>query len=134
MTDVAQDPQPSSSETSQAVTRLVRSDLYDDSYSDDEYAEMLALYESTLQSIAEGEIVRSTVMRVTETHVILDVGFKSEGAVSLEEFKSGEPVQPGDEVEVFLESLEDEHGAVILSNKKSEFMRVWEKILTAHAL
>ncbi|MBI2614878.1 MAG: S1 RNA-binding domain-containing protein, partial [Gemmatimonadetes bacterium] len=80
----------------------VRPDLYDEGYSDEQYEEMLRLYEGTLQSIAEGEIVRSKVLRVTETHVILDVGFKSEGAVPIEEFKDPQGVKPGDEVEVFL--------------------------------
>ncbi len=110
----------------------VRPDLYDEDYSDEQYEEMLALYEGTLQSIVEGEIVKSKVLRVTDSHVILDVGFKSEGAVSLDEFKSAGAVEPGDEVEVLLERLEDEDGAVILSKKKADFMRVWEKIRTAY--
>ena len=110
----------------------IRADLYDDSYSDEHYEEMLALYEGTLQSIAEGEIVTSKVLRVTDTHVILDVGFKSEGAVSIDEFKERGTLSPGDEVEVFLERLEDQDGAVVLSKKKADFMRVWEKIRHAH--
>ncbi|MCH7892122.1 MAG: S1 RNA-binding domain-containing protein, partial [Gemmatimonadetes bacterium] len=131
MVDVPSSSEPSTLDDPQ-LPLGVRSDLYDETYSDEEYAEMLALYEGTLQSIAEGEIVQSKVLRVTDTHVILDVGFKSEGAVSLDEFKSVGEVHPGDEVEVFLENLEDEHGAVILSKKKAAFMRVWEKIRTAH--
>ena len=108
----------------------VRDDLYDEEYSDSEYEEMLSMYEGTMQSIAEGEIVKSKVLRVTEGAVILDVGFKSEGSVSLDEFK--EIPQVGDEVEVFLEHLEDAEGAVVLSKKKADFMRVWEKIRVAH--
>ncbi len=110
----------------------IRQDLYDDSYSDEQYEEMLALYEGTLQSIVEGEIVKSKVLRVTDTHVILDVGFKSEGAVSIDEFKEPKSLNTGDEVEVFLERLEDHEGAVVLSKKKADFMRVWEKIREAH--
>jgi small subunit ribosomal protein S1 len=108
----------------------VRQDLYDDSYSEDEYQNMLSMYEGTLAAIAEGEIVKSKVLRVTEAAVILDVGFKSEGSVPLDEFK--EPPKEGDEVEVFLEHLEDQDGAVVLSKKKADFMRVWEKIRQAH--
>jgi small subunit ribosomal protein S1 len=110
----------------------VRPDLYDEQYSPEQYEEMLALYEGTLQSIVEGEIVTSKVLRVTDTHVILDVGFKSEGAVPIDEFKEAEKLQPGDEIEVFLERLEDQDGAVVLSKKKADFMRVWEKIRHAY--
>src|SRR5690349_3482504 len=110
----------------------VRADLYNEEYSDEQYDEMMALYEGTLQSIAKGEIVKSKILRVTETHVILDVGFKSEGAISIDEFKDPQSLKPGDEVEVFLENLEDQEGAVVLSKKKADFMRVWERIRMAH--
>jgi len=108
----------------------VRQDLYDEDYSDEDYEQMLSMYEGTMASIVEGEIVKSKVLRVTDNAVILDVGFKSEGSVPLDEFK--ELPQPGDEVEVFLEHLEDQEGAVVLSKKKADFMRVWEKIRVAH--
>ncbi|MBK6424428.1 MAG: 30S ribosomal protein S1 [Gemmatimonadetes bacterium] len=91
---------------------------------------MLSMYEGTMSQIVEGEIVKSKVLRITESAVILDVGFKSEGSVPLDEFK--ELPSPGDEVEVFLEHLEDQEGAVVLSKKKADFMRVWEKIKQAH--
>jgi small subunit ribosomal protein S1 len=110
----------------------VRSDLYDEEYSDQDYEQMLAMYEGTMASIAEGEIVKSKVLRVTDNAVILDLGFKSEGSVALEEFKDAGSLNEGDEVEVFLESLEDQDGAVVLSKKKADFMRVWEKIRQAH--
>src|SRR6266704_3038794 len=64
----------------------VRSDLHEE-YSSDEIAKMTELYEGTLSNIEEGEIVKSKVLRVTDTAVILDVGFKSEGAVPIDEFK-----------------------------------------------
>ena len=59
--------------------------------------------------------------------VVLDIGFKSEGTVPLEEFKDLPDLKPGDEVEVLLEHLEDQEGSVVLSKKKADFMRVWEK-------
>ena len=110
----------------------VRADLYDESYSVEEYETMMAMYEGTLQHVQEGEIVKSRVLRVTENAVILDVGFKSEGAVAIEEFKDAKSLKVGDEVEVFLEHLEDNDGAVVLSKKKADFMRVWERIRIAH--
>jgi small subunit ribosomal protein S1 len=104
----------------------------DDEYSSSEYEEMLAMYEETLSNIEEGEIVKARVLRITENAVILDVGFKSEGSISRDEFKNVDSLKPGDEVEVFLESLEDGDGVVVLSKKKADFLRVWEKIKTAH--
>ena len=101
------------SDESSGSSLRIRPDLYNDEYSDEQYAEMMELYEGTLQSIVEGEIVKSKVMRVTDTHVILDVGFKSEGAVPIEQFKNASSISAGDEVEVFLENLEDEHGSVV---------------------
>jgi small subunit ribosomal protein S1 len=110
----------------------VRQDLYDEGYSPEQYEQMLQLYEGTLQSIQEGEIVKSKVLRVTDSHVILDVGFKSEGAVAIDEFKDPKAITPGDEVDVLLERLEDEEGSIVLSKKKADFMRVWEKIRHAY--
>jgi small subunit ribosomal protein S1 len=104
----------------------------EDEYSLEEYEAMLEMYEDTLTNIEEGEIVKARVLRVTENAVILDVGFKSEGAVTKDEFKNPELLQPGDEVEVFLENLEDADGVVVLSKKKADFLRVWEKIKTAY--
>src|SRR2546426_244827 len=109
----------------------VRADLHEE-YSSDEIAKMTEMYEGTLSNIEEGEIVKSKVLRVTDTAVILDVGFKSEGAVPIDEFKDAHSLKEGDEVEVFLEHLEDQEGAVVLSKKKADFMRVWERIREAH--
>jgi small subunit ribosomal protein S1 len=111
----------------------VRADLFDEEdYTLDEYEDMLAMYEDTLGDIAEGEIVAATVLRKTDTVVVLDVGFKSEGEVELEEFRDPQELEPGDTVEVFLESLEDEEGRVVLSKKKADFLRVWEQLKAAY--
>ncbi len=110
----------------------VRQDLIDEEYTSEDYEKMLPMYEQTMASIVEGEIVKSKVLRVTDNAVILDVGFKSEGSVPLDEFKDPQNLKEGDEVEVFLEHLEDHEGAVVLSKKKADFMRVWEKIRQAH--
>ena len=104
----------------------------EDEYSQEEYDEMLEMYEETLSSIQEGEIVKARVLRVTDNAVILDVGFKSEGSIARDEFKNPDELQPGDEVEVFLENLEDAEGVVVLSKKKADFLRVWERIKQAH--
>jgi small subunit ribosomal protein S1 len=121
-------------ETPQAATGDLRQRkaLFDEEeYSDEEYEDMLSMYEDTLKNIEEGEIVKARVLRVTESAAILDLGFKSEGSVPLEEFRVPEEVEPGQEVDVFLEKLEDTEGVVVLSKKKADFLRVWEQIKTS---
>ncbi|HET9948001.1 MAG TPA: 30S ribosomal protein S1 [Longimicrobiales bacterium] len=112
-------------------------ELYEDPYgeeqldtSKEEFEALLAKFSGDFQDFREGEIVEATVVRVTDTSVILEFGFKSEGAVALDEFK--EPPEPGQQVEVLLESLEDDDGVVVLSKKKADFLRVWEKIREAY--
>jgi len=123
---------PSTEQFTSPTGLRVRQDLYDEDYSDADYEQMLSMYEGTMSQIVEGEIVKSKVLIVTDNAVILDVGFKSEGSVPLDEFKDPHTLKEGDEVEVFLEHLEDQEGAVVLSKKKADFMRVWEKIRVAH--
>ena len=111
----------------------LRPELYDeDDYSPDELESMMAMYNGTMASIEEGEIVKSRVLDIRDNMVVLDIGFKSEGTIPLEEFKDMPELKPGDEVEVLLEHLEDMEGSVVLSKKKADFMRVWERIRVAY--
>src|SRR5215216_4254324 len=110
-----------------------RPELYEeDEYSSEEYDRMIDMYQGTMASIEEGEIVKAKVMEIRENMVVLDIGFKSEGTIPLEEFKDLPDLKAGDEVEVLLEHLEDQEGSVVLSKKKADFMRVWERIRVAY--
>src|SRR3954453_5626396 len=110
-----------------------RPELYEeDEYSSEEYEQMMNITNGTLASIEEGEIVKSRVLEIRDNMVVLDIGFKSEGTIPLEEFKDLPDLKPGDEVEVLLEHLEDQEGSVVLSKKKADFMRVWERIRVAY--
>ncbi len=93
---------------------------------------LLSQHADAMGDFREGEIVNAKVLRVTDSMVILEFGFKSEGAVALDEFKDRDAIEPGQEVEVLLESLEDDDGIVVLSKKKADFLRVWERIREAH--
>jgi small subunit ribosomal protein S1 len=93
---------------------------------------MMEMYNGTMASIDEGEIVKAHVLEIRDNLVVLDIGFKSEGSVPLEEFKDFPDLKIGDEVEVLLEHLEDQEGSVVLSKKKADFMRVWERIRLAY--
>ena len=92
---------------------------------------MEALYAGTLSELREGEIVAGTVVSIGEKEVILNIGFKSEGVVALSEFRDQEDLAPGDEVEVYLESVEDKQGQLVLSRRRAKHMRTWSKILNA---
>jgi small subunit ribosomal protein S1 len=110
-----------------------RPELYEeDEYTSEDYERMMEMYQGSMASIDEGEIVKAKVQSIRENVVVLDIGFKSEGTVPLEEFKDHPDLKVGDEVEVLLEHLEDQEGAVVLSKKKADFMRVWEKIRVAY--
>ncbi len=100
--------------------------------SSEDFEAMLAEHQTARGDVREGQIVKARVLRVTDATVILEFGFKSEGAVSVDEFKDSDGVEAGQEVEVLLESLEDDDGVVVLSKKKADFLRVWELIRDAY--
>src|SRR5436189_6303304 len=77
-----------------------RPELYDeDEYTSADYERMMELYQGSMASIDEGEIVKARVQSVNDTTVVLDIGFKSEGTIAREEFKDLEPTKPGDETQ-----------------------------------
>lgn len=101
-------------------------------YNESEFDQLVQMYEGTLNAITEKEIVTGRVTGIDEKYVIVDIGFKSEGIVPLNEFRNAEEVKVGDEVEVFLDRVEDKEGQLILSRKKADTLRVWENIEAAH--
>ncbi len=103
--------------------------------SDVGYEDMEAAYKTSFRSITEGEVVEGRVLKVTSNGVIVDVGYKSEGMISLREFRNekGEvEVQAGDKVEVLLERAEGRDGFVVLSREKAERMKIWDTIEKAY--
>jgi small subunit ribosomal protein S1 len=95
------------------------------------YDEMVALYDKSMRHLSEGEIVSGTVINITENEVVVDVGYKSEGLIPIEEFKDyagSLTIEVGDEVEVLLEKTEDVEGHVLLSKHKAERRKVWARI------
>ena len=101
-------------------------------YDQDQFDEFMALYEESISGIKEGQIVKGTVVSIGPSEVMVDIGFKSEGAVSIKEFSDPESIEQGQEIEVFLEDVEDQEGQVVLSKQKADFMRVWDLIKDAH--
>lgn len=103
----------------------------EDEYTDEQARELAAFYEPTL-GVKENEIVEGTVVRIEGNEVIVDIGFKSEGAVSIDEFPDPSSVNNGDKIEVFVESIEDQAGQIVISKQKADFMRVWDRIKDAY--
>src|SRR6266568_1841667 len=101
-----------------------------------EFARLLDIYDNSFRNIAEGEVVKGTVLKVTPSEVVVDVGYKSEGIIAVDEFldENGEmTVQPGDIVDVLLERTEDREGYVVLSREKAEKMKIWDEVEKAYA-
>ena len=101
-------------------------------YGADEYQEFMSLYDESISGIQEGQIVKGTIVSIGPNEVMVDIGFKSEGAVPLKEFSDPQAIQVGQQIEVFLENVEDQEGQVVLSKSKADFMRVWDIIKEAH--
>jgi small subunit ribosomal protein S1 len=81
----------------------------------------------------EGEVVHGRVVHIGSSEVLVDVGYKSEGAIPIEEFhRSGSLPKVGDEIEVYLESKEDAEGLIVLSKDKADKIKVWDAITRAH--
>lgn len=100
-----------------------------ETFNDPEVAKLL---ERSFQNVEEGRIVRGTIVQIHDSDALIDIGYKSEGTISLREFKNanGEPIEVhvGDTVDVFLESTEDENGLVVLSKEKADRIQIWEDI------
>ena len=105
--------------------------FHDDEEAGEVSKELLGLYEQSFKEIDEGEIVTGRVVKVSETDILIDVGFKSEGIVPLSEFGDTPTVRVGDEIEVFLEKMENQDGLVVLSKQRADFLRVWGTIKDA---
>ena len=101
-------------------------------YDQAQFDEFMALYEESISGIKEGQIVKGTVVSIGPSEVMVDIGFKSEGVVPIKEFSDPESIEKGQEIEVFLEDVEDQEGQVVLSKQKADFMRVWDLIKEAH--
>jgi small subunit ribosomal protein S1 len=100
-------------------------------YTKEERSALEKTYAGTLQELKENEIVTGTIVFIGTKDVVLNVGFKSEGIVPVSEFRDINDLKPGDKVEVYLDTVEDKNGQLVLSRKRAKHMRTWERILKA---
>src|SRR2546426_349705 len=90
-------------------------------------------YREELVEFEEGEVVRGRVVQVGNSEVLIDVGYKSEGSIPIEEFQRGGILpKVGDEIEVYLEAKEDNEGLIVLSKDKADKIKVWDVVSRAH--
>lgn len=93
-----------------------------------EREEFAKMYDQTLSTITENEVIDGTVVSMNKREVVINIGYKSEGVVSLNEFRYNPDLKPGDKVEVYVESQEDKDGQLVLSHKKARALRSWDRV------
>lgn len=98
-------------------------------YSDQEIMEMVKLYDETINEFMEGEVIVGKILSIGDKEVSVDIGFKSEGTIPLEEFERPDEIMIGSNIEVFLDNIEDKEGQLILSKKKADFVRTWNEVI-----
>jgi small subunit ribosomal protein S1 len=102
-----------------------------DSYSKESKEKLTESYDNTLNKINDKEVVTGTVTSMNKREVVVNIGYKSDGVVSMNEFRYNPNLKVGDEVEVYIESQEDKKGQLILSHKKARASRSWDRVNAA---
>ncbi len=90
--------------------------------------ELEKMYNETLSTISEKEVIDGTVIAMNKREVVINIGYKSDGIVSRNEFRYNQELKVGDKVEVFVESQEDKKGQLVLSHKKARALRSWDRV------
>jgi small subunit ribosomal protein S1 len=108
------------------------SDFEESYYKADEVQTTLEQYKQSLEGIEEGKVVKGRILKITDKEVFVDVNFKSEGIIPLQEFKDVASYKEGDQIDVFLEQVEDSEGQLILSKSRADFLRVWDRIYESY--
>ena len=103
----------------------------DEGFAGAKKSELVDLYDNTLNTVQEKEVLEGTVISMNKREVVVDIGYKSDGIVSLNEFRYNPELKVGDSVEVYVESLEDKKGQMILSHKKARAVRSWDRVNAA---
>ena len=92
-------------------------------------SELARLYEESIANIQEGQIVKGKIVQIGEKEILVDIGYKSEGVVYRSEVPDSETLKVGDQIDVMLESKENDSGMVVLSHEKAKKLRGWQNIV-----
>ncbi len=101
---------------------------YDDKYSDEDQKQMEDMYDETINSINEQDVIDGEVVSITPREVVVNIGYKSDGVITKSELRYKDDLKIGDQVEVFIESQEDKNGQLVLSHRKARALRAWERV------
>ena len=104
-----------------------------DPYTADERTKLEDLYENTLSSIVEHEVIDGTIVGITSREVVVNIGYKSDGILAFNEFRYNPDLKIGDVVDIYVENQEDASGQMILSHKKARILKSWDRINDAFA-
>lgn len=88
-----------------------------------------SLFQKSFSAVQEDQMVKGNVIQVTKDNIYVDIGFKSLGVIPRAEFGTADIFKPGDEIDVFIEKIEDVNGRMLLSRRRADFMKTWEEIL-----
>jgi len=114
------------------VRQVTYNELEDNQEAVDVSEEIQNRYKSSLTDITENEIITGRIIGINEKDVLVDIGFKSEGIISRNEFSENNLPDIGEKLEVFLEKIEDESGNTVLSKEKAEFLNRWKDLRNIH--
>lgn len=99
-----------------------------DAYSVKERDKLADMYNNTLNTVSEKEVLQGTVISLNKREVVVDIGYKSDGIVNINEFRYNPDLKIGDKIDVYIESLEDKKGQMILSHKQARSTRSWDRV------
>jgi small subunit ribosomal protein S1 len=97
-----------------------------------QHEELTKMYEETISPTLEGEVVTGKVVQISDREAIIDIGSKSEGVISLNEFRYNPDLKEGDEVEVLVDLQEDKNGQLVLSHRKARAIKAWDRVNEAY--
>ena len=101
-------------------------------YTNDERRKLEEVYDQTLRAVQDHEVIEGTVVTMTNREVVVNIGFKSDGVIQMNEFRYNPDLKIGDKVEVYVENQEDTSGQLLLSHKKARILKSWERINDAY--
>ena len=110
------------------IKTITRNEIIDAEINDNVTEDLIGKYENSLAEIHENQVIKGRVIGMNEHVILIDIGFKSEGIIDRDEFTDDSLPKIGDQIDIYLERLEDRRGNMVLSKEKADFMRRWKEL------